>query len=109
MQSLASNSIVKDFDQLVIRLERNHKWVLRLARKLNSYKYEPRNYECFIRLRDLRSGFNELAQDQMVLFDEIQHRNLIFENAEKKIDTLLHRFHQLENDMASYILEAKNC
>lgn len=40
-------------DSLIFRLERNHQRVLRLAKNLNSYRYEPKDYECFVRLRDL--------------------------------------------------------
>ena len=109
MQVAGANLPVKGMDQLVVRLERNHKCVLRLARKLNSYKYEPRNYDCFIRLRDLRAGLTALGNDQMQLFDAMQHRNLSFDDAEKQLNLLMHRYQQLESDMAGYILESQNC
>ncbi|MEM6542342.1 MAG: hypothetical protein AAF634_14360 [Bacteroidota bacterium] len=109
MEITAPNTITKDFDQLVIHLERNHTCVLRLTHKLASYKYEPRNYECFIQLRDLRSGLQVLAEDQMQLFDSIQHRDTSLENARKDINRILRRFRELESVMTAYILEAKNC
>ena len=109
MEITAPNTIAKDFDQLVIHLERNHRCVLRLTRKLASYKYEPRNYECFIQLRDLRSGLQLLAQDQMRLFDSIQHRDTSLQNARKDVNLILRRFQELESSMAAYITEATNC
>ena len=109
MQVAKANQIITDIDRLVVRLERNHQYVLRLARKLNSYKYEPRNYDCFIRLRDLRTGFDALAKDQMQLFDAMQHRNLNYADSEKQLHSLMHRFRQLESDMAAYVLDSQQC
>ena len=109
MEVTAPKNIAKDFDQLVIRLERNHRCVLRLVRKLTSYKYEPRNYECFIQLRDLRHGFQKLGQDQMKLFDRMQHREVSFKTAENDVNLLFGRFRELERDTAAYITEAQNC
>ena len=94
-----------DFEQLVFRLERNHKCVLRLAKNLNSYKYEPKNYECFTKLRELKTSFSNLAEKQMELFDSIQHHLLTFEVAKNAVDLSIKRYHELEKGMAKYLLE----
>lgn len=93
-----------DFEKLIFRLERNHKCVLRLAKKLNSYTYEPKNYECFIKLRELKTGFSMLAQKQMVLFDQIQHNALQFKDASEKVENSIQQYHELEKGMAEYLL-----
>lgn len=94
-----------DFEQLTLRLERNHRCVLRLAKNLNSYRYEPKNYDCFTKLRELKSSFSNLAEQQMELFDKIQHHLLTFEVAEKAVDLSIKRYHELEKGMAKYLLE----
>jgi len=98
---------IKDLDQLVVRLERNHKCVLRLSQKMNSYIYEPKDYECFIKLRELRMGLKELANRQMELFDELQRNVYDFKEAVKNVEDLLKRFANLERDLASYLLNTK--
>ncbi|GMN05158.1 hypothetical protein MTsPCn5_05460 [Croceitalea sp. MTPC5] len=100
-------SDIKDLDQLVVRLERNHKCVLRLSKKMNSYIYEPRNYECFIRLRDLRVSLKELAKDHMQLFNELQHEDYDFKEAVKNVEGLLKRFKKFDRDLAQYVLDTR--
>ena len=93
-----------DFEQLILRLERNHKCVLHLTKNLNSYKYEPKNYECFTKLRELKTAFSLLAEKQMVLFDEIQHNSLQFNDAVEKVENSIKQYHELEKGMAEYLL-----
>lgn len=93
-----------DFDLLIFRLERNHKCVLRMSKNLNSYKYEPKNYDCFLKFRELKGMFQQLAEDQMVLFDLIQHKELDLQTAVQKVDASLQRFNTLEKEMAAYLL-----
>lgn len=92
------------YEQLVLRLERNHKCVLDLAKNLNSYKYEPKNYECLVKLRELKMAFSDLASKQMVLFDEIQHDSLRFEMATAMVEDSIKEYQSLEKDMAEYLL-----
>ncbi len=94
-----------DFEQLILRLERNHQCVLRLSRNLNSYKYEPRNYDCFTRLRELKSSFAALAKKQMALFDKIQSQSLSFDKAVQNVNSSIQDFHNLEKQMAAYLLD----
>ena len=94
-----------DFEQLVFRLERNHKCVLRLEKNLNSYKYEPKNYECFVKLRELKTAFSKLAKKQMVLFDEIQHHSLQFNDALERVENSIKQYHKLEKGLATYLLD----
>lgn len=93
-----------NFERLILRLERNHRCVLRLAKNLNSYKYEPKNYECFSRLRELKAAFSVLAKGQMALFDELQHGPLQFTDAVEKVEDSIKQYHGLEKEMAEYLL-----
>lgn len=101
---VTSTDTVKDFEQLIVRLERNHQCVLRLSKNLNSYKYEPRNYECFVELRELKSSFADLALQQRTLFDAIQNQSLKFSEAIKRVDESISQFQRLEQVMAKYLL-----
>lgn len=101
---MTSSETLKDFEQLVFRLERNHKCVLRLSKSLDSYKYEPKNYDCFIKLRELKNSFSDLAKQQMTLFDAIQHQTIKFKIAVERVDHSIERFQQLEKGMAEYLL-----
>ncbi|MEO0571670.1 MAG: hypothetical protein AAF039_08190 [Bacteroidota bacterium] len=71
---------------------------------MNSYKYEPKNYECFARLRELKTAFSILAKRQMVLFDELQDHSLQFNDAVEKVDDSITQYHGLEREMAEYLL-----
>ena len=102
---MASTESKLDFEQLIFRLERNHRCVIRLAKNLNSYKYEPKNYECFTKLRNLKTAFSILAKKQMVLFDEIQHHSLQFHDAFEKVEDSIKQYHKLEKDIAKYLLD----
>ncbi|MEM1259873.1 MAG: hypothetical protein AAGC45_04605 [Bacteroidota bacterium] len=93
-----------NFERLIFRLERNHRCVLRLAKNLNSYKYEPKNYECFARLSELKAAFSVLAKKQMALFDQIQHHSLPFGDATEKVEDSIKQYHGLEKKMAEYLL-----
>lgn len=95
----------KDFEQLIFRLERNHQCVLRTKNDLNSYRFEPKNYECYKKLQELKGGFSKLAENQLVLFDKIQHQSLQFDVAMKKVEESLGKYHELEKIMKAYQLE----
>jgi hypothetical protein len=94
-----------DFEQLILRLERNHQCVLRLSKNLNSYTYEPKNYDCFTRLRELKTSFSDLASKQMELFDKIQHSALTFDVAQEAVEQSIKQYRALEKGMAKYLLE----
>ncbi|MDT0607624.1 hypothetical protein [Croceitalea rosinachiae] len=98
---------IKDLDQLVVRLERNHRCVLRQINKMNSYRFEPKDYECFIRLRDLRLSLKQLSQDQMNLFDQLQRNTYQFNEATELVEEVLQRFKKIEGELASYLLDTK--
>ncbi len=97
----------KDLEQLVIRLERNHESVLRLRNKMNSYRYEPKDYECFIKLRNLRSNIKELIRDERLLIDQLKGEAIEFKESNALIDTILMRYKQLDADIAGYLLDAQ--
>ena len=102
---VTTTETTKDLDQLVVRLERNHRCVLRQLQNINSYRYEPKDYECFVRLQDLRAGIKQLAEDQMLLFDRLQRKAFSLEEAIQKVNDLLARFKILESELASYLLD----
>jgi hypothetical protein len=94
-----------DFEQLSLRLERNHQCVLRLSKNLNSYTYEPKNYECFTRLRELKSAFSDLAEKQKELFDKMQHQLVTIDVAREAVEQSIEHYHKLEKGMAKYLLD----
>ncbi|MBT8187547.1 MAG: hypothetical protein HKP38_00650 [Croceitalea sp.] len=98
---LTSNQL----DQLVIRLERNHQCILRMAKKLSSYRYEPKNYEGFIKLRELRMGFKALIDDHRLAFEALNRKALEKYEAHDRVNALLTRYQDLEKEMAAYILD----
>ncbi|TKD66005.1 hypothetical protein [Flavobacterium sp. ASW18X] len=101
-----TSATINDTDQLVMRLERNHRCVLRMVRKLNSYQFEPKNYDGFVKLQDIKSGFENLAKEQMLLFNELQNQNLHFYPALDKVKASLKKFNVLEQKVAAYILDS---
>lgn len=96
-----------DLDQLILKLERNHKSVLRISTKLQSYTFEPTNMESFEQLRGLRMGFRDLARDQVLLFEILKNGKTIREVLVEKLDKLQSRFSELEHELASYLLDLK--
>lgn len=97
--------VKKDLEQLALRLNRNHTCVLRLSKNLTSYKYEPNNYECFIRLRELKNDFSVLAEEQQTLLESMQSDGTPFEKAEMEVEASLKKFAALEQRMAAYLLD----
>lgn len=102
---METTATLNDTDQLVIRLERNHRCVLRMVRKLNTYQFEPKSYDGFVKLRDIKSGFENLAKEQMLLFNELQNQSLKFKPALDKVKSSLKKFNVLEQKVAAYILD----
>lgn len=96
-----------DLDQLIVKLERNHKSVLRISTKLQSYTFEPTNMEAFEKLRNLRMGFRDLARDQVLLFEILKNGKTIKEVLIEKLDKLQSRFAELEHELAAYLLDLK--
>ncbi|WP_350285773.1 hypothetical protein [uncultured Croceitalea sp.] len=104
---MANTATHTDLEQMILRLERNHKCVLRLRSKINSYHYEPKDYECFIRLRNLRFDLKELSEDQMELFDILQRNHFTTEEATLQVNAMLVRYQELDKQIASYLLATK--
>ena len=90
-----------------VRLERNHQSVLRLLEQMNSYRYEPRSYEGFVRLQDIRMGLRALAAEQRLLLETIQGALEDGETAQVKAEKCIGTFRALEKDIAAYRLETK--
>ena len=96
-----------ELDQLILKLERSHKSVLRISTKPQSYTYEPNNLESFEKLRNLRMGFRDLARDQVMLFEVIKNGKTIREMLIERLERLQSRFSDLEHELASYLLDLK--
>ena len=93
-----------DYDQLVFRLERNHRCVLRMVRKLNSYQFEPKSPQGFDKIKEIKQGFNQLAKDQLLLFNNLQKQLLDPETAYEQVKLSLKKFNLMEQKVAAYIL-----
>ena len=102
---MATTPTTKALDQLIIRLARNHQTVKHLTKKINSYTYEPKNHECFIKLNRLRINLNELQKDQAQSLEQIQGHKQLTIDFEHEATVLLNRFQQLEKDIAAYLLK----
>ena len=55
-------------------------------------------------MRELKADFSNLADEQMALFDQIQHHSLKFEDATQKVEDSIKLYHELEKEMAEYLL-----
>ena len=102
-----TTEIIKSLDELMLRLERNHKSTLRLQGIANSYRYEPKNYECFLIIRRLRTNLNQLIQDQITLIDQFKEQSIGVKESHTLIDAMLLRYKQLDSEIAGYLLEAQ--
>ncbi|KPM33406.1 Hypothetical protein I595_309 [Croceitalea dokdonensis DOKDO 023] len=88
-------------EELRLRLERSYQGVMRLGKRICSYRYEPNSYEDFIKIRTLRSQLRELQQQQEMLLDQSGDINL------KKVKELLAQHLVLEKEVTDYILNEK--
>ena len=102
---MISAKIDAKFNDQLIRLKRNHKNLLCLNSKMNSYRYEPKNYECFIRLRDLRQRLNEMVTAQTNLIDRISQKNIDGKAAIAMVLSAIKDYQQLDGEVASYLLD----
>lgn len=98
---------IKEQDSLIVRLERNHQCVLRQIQNMNSYRFEPKDYECFVRLHDLKINFKQLEQDQVLLFDKLHHNTHKVTKATELVEEILERFKKIESELASYLLDTR--
>ena len=102
-----TTEIIKSLDDMMLRLERNHKSTLRLQGIVKSYRYEPKNYECFLIIRRLRTNLDQLTLDQKTLIDQLKEQSVDVKESHTLIDAMLLRYKQLDSEIAGYLLEAQ--
>ncbi|MDT0539769.1 hypothetical protein [Croceitalea sp. P059] len=100
-----SSNIQVTNDVFEIRLKRNYNRALNLQRKMTSYRYEPKDYEGFIRLRNLRTELKDLTLDQLELLQKVKEQQFDFKTSETIFETIFLRYKQLDRDIARYVLD----
>lgn len=93
-------------EQLIFKLERNHRCVLRWAKDLNSYRFEPRNYEGYVKLRELKRAFVDLTEKQSRIIDAMHYQNVPLQEASEEVEDSIQQYHSLERAIAEYLQEA---
>lgn len=102
MENIAPNTL-KDQRELLVRLERNHRMVQRLADKLNSYTYEPRCPKGFERYYELNRSIKNFTTHQNQVMSKLGTEK----SNTREIELHLERFKKLESEFAAYILDLK--
>ena len=95
----------KDQSALVLRLERNEKYVRQLRDKLNSYVCEPNTYSLFERLQTLKNGLDSFSRNNHEIIAAIRdHRKTV----EDYVDKVKQQFNELRKDVDEYVDVARN-
>ncbi|MEM9647210.1 MAG: hypothetical protein AAF969_01935 [Bacteroidota bacterium] len=94
----------EQFQELVIRLERNNNMIQRLSKKVNSYTCEPNNSSCFEKLYDLRHSFKVFSAQQKQIVSLLNQNTGEGQKLHGDIQSHLERFKELERDIAAYLL-----
>ncbi|WP_422351617.1 hypothetical protein [Flagellimonas sp.] len=89
---------------LLVRMERNNNIIQRLAKKINSYTCEPRDYSCFEKLYELKQSFKTYTGQQNRIMDLIKQKRGEAKSLKADIQLHLERFKKLEQDIAAYLL-----
>lgn len=91
-----------DLEVALQRLQREHDTIGRLLSSLKSYRLEPKNYDCFVLLQDIRHNLTSLFWDQKFT---IKHEPKTNDNRLlERLKILFTRFKQVEQQVASYLL-----
>lgn len=92
-------------ETLKVRVERDHKSVSRLLLKLRSYRFEPKDYECFQLFQRIKTDLISLSEDQVKSIDDLKKQQVISESFKGEIEGLLQRFKQVEQRLAEYLVK----
>jgi len=107
MQSTSKENTA--INEMLFRLERNHTEIQMLLGKLNSYTCEPTDYECFMRLRDLRDEIAALKQRHLQLFSDLEQRHLDNERGLiVKMQNQLSSFKELDKKIGAYLIDTSS-
>ena len=91
-----------------MKLERNQSIIFQYLKKLNSYRCEPTDYQCFLQVGQLKEGLKELAAEQQELITKTNRNAKGNDKLFDTIENLLERFQQLEEDMTQYLRDTNN-
>lgn len=86
------------------RLERENQTVLRFLRKVRSYRFEPKDYNCFRLLQQLRTELKELSIEQSNMLDTFSSSSSFGGTILEEMQKLSKRHKELEKKMADYLL-----
>lgn len=97
-----------NMNHLLMKVERNQSIVFKFLKKLNSYRCEPTDYECFLQIGQLKHGLKELAAEQQGLLLKVNRRSRPTAKSIDEIQSLLERFLHLEKEIKAYLTLTKN-
>ncbi|MCK0159600.1 hypothetical protein [Allomuricauda sp. F6463D] len=107
MDNIVQNHL-KDQQELLVRIERNHRMVQRLSEKLNSYTYEPKCPERFEKYYQLNRSIQKYYKNHNSIMSKIRQGKFNMEFTDLGIiDEHLERFKKLESEFAAYLLDLK--
>ncbi len=99
----------RDRNACTLRLERISRDLLQLRYKLSSYTCEPRTYNLYERIEDLRIRLENLRSANLEILTSLkEHRQTIEDNVER-VKEQYREFRELEKGIADYMNLAKSC
>ncbi len=93
--------IKPDIESGLIRLQREHKTVTRLLTNIKSYKMEPKNYDCFMLMQQLKNNLMALYWDQRSFLDSAHA--LDEKETQRKLTVFCRQFKKIEEHFADYL------
>ncbi len=96
-----------DGGALILRLQRINKDLKRLILNLNSYVCEPTTLQLYERIQGLRSNIRDLQEENRLLREQIEARQLEPEQQQPRINLQMEAYKNLELAVLEYIGMAK--
>ena len=103
-----STDKVADQSALVLRLERNEKYVRQLRNKLNSYVCEPNTYSLFERIQTLKNGLDSFSTNNREIIATIRDHKKSVEDYIDKVKQQISEFNELRKNVDDYVEVANN-
>ncbi len=98
-----------DSNACLLRMERNHRDLAQLSKKLNSYICEPRTYTLFERIEILRNRLERLKDNNSEIMASLKGHKKNLGNQVERIKQQFMEFRELEKCVAEYMAGARNC
>lgn len=98
-----------DNNACMLRMERNHRDLAQLSKKLNSYICEPRTYSLFERIEILRNRLERLKDSNSEIMTSLKGHKKSLGNQVERIKQQFLEFRELEKSVAEYMAGARNC